>query len=72
MARALSENAAASVGLRGLLEVAAATGELPRTSSLASETVLAQLRSLVVDLLQVAGLGEEDAHAAIPPERDRD
>ncbi|WP_076263202.1 FUSC family protein [Intrasporangium flavum] len=71
MARALAENASASAGRHALLRVATEIGDLPRTSSLATETVLAQLRSLVVDLLQVAGLGVEEAHAALPPERER-
>ena len=43
-----------------------ATGRLPRTESLATETVLAQLRSVVVDLLQVTGLDVDDAVAAHP------
>ena len=37
----------------------------------ATETVLAQLRSVVVDLLQVTGLDVDDAVAALPPERPR-
>jgi uncharacterized protein YijF (DUF1287 family) len=55
-----------------VLAVAAATGEVPRTSSLATETVLAQVRSTVVDLLQVTGLDVDEAIAALPPERPRD
>jgi uncharacterized membrane protein YgaE (UPF0421/DUF939 family) len=72
MARALAENAAASAGRLALLRVAEATGELPRTPSLSTETVLAQLRSVVVDLLQVSGLDVEEAHHALPRERDRE
>ena len=72
MARALAENAAASAGRPALLRVAAATGELPRTANLFTETVLAQLRSVVFDLLQVAGLDVEEAHAALPRERERE
>lgn len=71
MARALAENASASAGRNALVQVAAEIGDLPRTTSLAIETVLAQLRSLTLDLLQVAGMGLEEAHAAIPPERER-
>jgi len=70
--RALSENASPEVGRSALLAVAAATGEVPRTPSLASETVLAQVRSTVVDLLQVTGLDVDEAIAALPPERPRD
>ena len=71
MGRALSENASPEVGRPALLEVAAATGEVPRTPSLATETVLAQIRSTVVDLLQVTGLDVDAAIAALPPERER-
>jgi len=71
MGRALSENASPDVGRSALLEVAAATGEVPRTPSLATETVLAQIRSTVVDLLQVTGLDVDAAIAALPPERER-
>ncbi|GAB3876149.1 FUSC family protein [Terrabacter terrigena] len=70
--RALSENASPEVGRPAMLEVARATAALPRTSSLATETVLAQLRSTVVDLLQVTGLDVDQAIAALPPERPRE
>ncbi|NUO90289.1 MAG: aromatic acid exporter family protein [Dermatophilaceae bacterium] len=69
--RALSENASPEVGRPAMLEVARATAALPRTSSLATETVLAQIRSTVVDLLQVTGLDVDQAIAAVPPERPR-
>ena len=71
IARALAENASPEIGRSGMLAVAEATGRLPRTASLATETVLAQLRSVVVDLLQVTGLDVDDAVAAIPPEQPR-
>jgi hypothetical protein len=70
--RALSENASPEIGRTALLEVARATATLPRTSSLATETVLAQIRSTVVDLLQVTGLDVDQAIAAVPPERPRE
>ncbi|EWT00085.1 membrane protein [Intrasporangium oryzae NRRL B-24470] len=70
--RSLAENASPTVGRTPLLRVAAETGEVPRTASLATETVLAQIRSVVVDLLQVTGLDVDDAIAALPPERPRD
>ncbi|MEO7752890.1 MAG: FUSC family protein [Terracoccus sp.] len=70
--RALAENASPAVGRPALLRVAALSGEVPRTSSLATETVLAQIRSVIVDLLQVTGLGIDDAIAAMPRERPRD
>lgn len=71
VARALSENASPEVGRPALLEVAASTGRVPRTPSLATETLLAQIRSTVVDLLQVTGLDVDAAIAALPPERER-
>jgi uncharacterized membrane protein YgaE (UPF0421/DUF939 family) len=72
VARALSENASPEVGRKGLLDVAVATSHLPRTSNLVAETVLAQLRSVVIDLLQVAGLDVDEAISAVPRERPRD
>jgi len=69
--RALAENASPEVGRAALLAVAGETGQLARTDSLAVETVLATIRSVVVDLLQVAGLDVDDAIAALPPERPR-
>jgi uncharacterized membrane protein YgaE (UPF0421/DUF939 family) len=70
--RALSENASPEIGRPAMLAVARETATLPRTASLATETVLAQLRSTVVDLLQVTGLDVDQAIAAVPPERPRD
>lgn len=72
MARAMAENASPSIGRPGLLRVALHVADLPRTASLATETVLAQTRSVMLDLLQVSGLDVDAATAAIPPERARD
>ncbi|MEO5745496.1 MAG: FUSC family protein [Terracoccus sp.] len=72
VARALSENASPTVGRSGLERVALMTGQVPRTASLASETILAQTRSVVVDLLQVTGLDVDEAIAALPRERAHD
>jgi hypothetical protein len=69
--RALAENASPDAGRVAMERVAAACGELPRTPSLATETVLAQLRSVVVDLLQLTGMDVDEAVAAMPPERPR-
>lgn len=71
IARALSENASPTIGRAALERVAVLTGEVPRTDSLATETVLAQTRSVVVDLLQLTGLDVDEAIAALPPERAR-
>lgn len=72
LARAMSENASPETGRKRLLELATATSRLPRTTSLTMETVLAQLRSVVVDLLQITGLDVEDAISAMPRERPRE
>ncbi len=71
IARALAENASPEVGRSAVLAVAAQTGRVPRTASLATETVLAQARSVVVDLLRLTGMEVDDAIAALPPERPR-
>ncbi|OFE16574.1 hypothetical protein BA895_03015 [Humibacillus sp. DSM 29435] len=72
VARALSENASPTIGRSGLERVAVLSGEVPRTASLATETILAQTRSVVVDLLQVTGLDVDEAIAALPRERAHD
>jgi uncharacterized membrane protein YgaE (UPF0421/DUF939 family) len=71
IARSLADNASPQMGRSGLQAAAEGTGTLPRTSSLATETVLAQLRSVIVDLLQVTGLDVDAAVAAMPPEQPR-
>ena len=50
-----------------LLAVAAATGQVERTSVLSAEAALAQLRSVVVDLLMVTGMAQLEATDALPP-----
>ena len=62
-------NASPDVARKAVLEVAVATSGLPRTDNLVTETVLAQLRSVVVDLLQITGLDVDEAIAALPRER---
>ena len=52
-----------------LLEIGAATGRVQRSEFLAAEAVLAQLRSVVVDLLMVSGLDQLEATDALPPPR---
>ena len=69
--RSLAENASAEVGRPAVLRVAELSGQVPRTSRLSAETVLAQARSVVVDLLQLTGLDVEESIAALPPERPR-
>jgi uncharacterized membrane protein YgaE (UPF0421/DUF939 family) len=50
-----------------LLMVGEATGSVERTDVLAAEAVLAQLRSVVVDLLMVTGLDQLESTDALPP-----
>jgi uncharacterized membrane protein YgaE (UPF0421/DUF939 family) len=50
-----------------LLAVGEATGMVERTEVLAAEAVLAQLRSVVVDLLMVTGLDQLESTDALPP-----
>lgn len=59
-----------AVEARGqVLAVGEATGQVDRSEVLAAEAVLAQLRSVVVDLLMVTGLGQLEATDALPPPR---
>jgi uncharacterized membrane protein YgaE (UPF0421/DUF939 family) len=52
-----------------LLAVGQATGQVERTDLLAAEVVLAQLRSVVVDLLLLTGLDQMESTDALPPPR---
>ena len=54
---------------RYLLQVGQGTAEVERVSDLSADVVLAQLRSIVVDLLQLTGLDVLEATDAIPPPR---
>lgn len=57
-----------AVGARDpLLAVGRATGQVERSEVLSAEAVLAQLRSVVVDLLMVTGLEQLEATDALPP-----
>ncbi|MGI8522197.1 MAG: FUSC family protein [Nocardioides sp.] len=50
-----------------LLAVGNATGQVERTHDLSSEVVLAQLRSVVVDLLLLTGMDQIESTDALPP-----
>jgi uncharacterized membrane protein YgaE (UPF0421/DUF939 family) len=52
-----------------VLEVGQATGLVERTQELTGEAILAQLRSIVVDLLMVTGMEQLEATDALPPPR---
>lgn len=65
---ALNANRPATRGASALVLAAAATDRLSRDGSLATDALLAQIRSLVVDLLQVDGLDYDEALEALPTE----
>jgi hypothetical protein len=50
-----------------LIEIGRASSHLPRTEGLSGEVVLAQLRSIVADLLAVTGMDPLEATDQIPP-----
>lgn len=52
-----------------LLAVAHGTGEIERSDVLSVEVLLAQIRSIVADLLLVTGMGPLEASDALPPTR---
>ena len=57
-----------AIGARpALLAVGNATGLVERTDLLTAEVVLAQLRSVVVDLLMLTGLDQMESTDALPP-----
>ncbi|MBD8870550.1 FUSC family protein [Nocardioides donggukensis] len=65
----LDANRMASAAQGALLAVGRATAEVERTDELSAEVVLAQLRSVVVDLLQLTGLDSLESTDALPPPR---
>ncbi len=71
IARLLATNQMAAGARPSLLRVAEDTSRLPRTDSLSAEVVLAQLRSIIVDELQLTGLDIDEARALMPPEPER-
>jgi hypothetical protein len=52
-----------------VLAVGQATGLVDRSESLTGDAILAQLRSIVVDLLLVTGMGQLEATDSLPPPR---
>jgi uncharacterized membrane protein YgaE (UPF0421/DUF939 family) len=50
-----------------LLDLGSASSHAPRSSDLSAEVVLAQVRSIIADLLAVSGMDPLEATAAIPP-----
>jgi hypothetical protein len=52
-----------------LVRVGAGTAQVERVTDLSADVVLAQIRSIVVDLLQITGMGVLEATDALPPPR---
>jgi hypothetical protein len=50
-----------------LLRLGEATSEVERVPELSADVVLAQIRSIIVDLLQIAGMDVLEATDALPP-----
>ena len=50
-----------------LLDVAGATGRVERSEVLTAEAILAQLRSIVADLLLLTGMDQMESTDALPP-----
>lgn len=63
----LAANHRATAARSALLAVGDATGLVERTPVLAAEAVLAQIRSVVVDLLMITGLDQLESTDALPP-----
>lgn len=63
----LHANRMAIAARDSLLAVAHATGQVDRASDLSAEVVLAQIRSVVADLLLLTGLDPLEATDALPP-----
>jgi uncharacterized membrane protein YgaE (UPF0421/DUF939 family) len=69
MADALAADEMPSGVRRSLLRLGAATTQVERVSDLSAEVVLAQIRSIIVDLLQITGMDVLEATDALPPVR---
>jgi uncharacterized membrane protein YgaE (UPF0421/DUF939 family) len=59
-----------AIGARvALLRMGEATSEVERVADLSADVVLAQIRSIIVDLLQITGMDVMEATDALPPPR---
>lgn len=63
----LARNRVAEAARPALLAAAAGSAQLPRTNELSIETMLAQMRSVIADLLEVTGMESLAATDALPP-----
>ncbi|WP_151083353.1 FUSC family protein [Nocardioides cynanchi] len=69
VATELDADRVASAGQPALLGVGHASGEVERSDDLSAEVILAQIRSVVVDLLMLTGMDPLEATDALPPAR---
>ena len=69
VAEELSQNRMAVLARDAVLAVGEATGQVERAEALSAEAILAQLRSLVTDLLQLAGMDSLEATDSLPRPR---
>jgi uncharacterized membrane protein YgaE (UPF0421/DUF939 family) len=69
MADALAADQMASGVRDSLLRIGAGTAQVERVQDLSAEVVLAQIRSIIVDLLQITGMDVLEATDALPPPR---
>ncbi len=69
IAEALERNEMAVEARATLIRIGHGTAEVERVSDLSAEVMLAQIRSIIVDLLQITGLDVLEATDALPPTR---
>jgi hypothetical protein len=67
VAAELDANRMPAAAQPALLEVAAGTSRVERGEGLSAEVVLAQVRSVVADLLRITGMGVIESTDAVPP-----
>lgn len=63
----LAANRMANAAQPALLEVAHGSARVERGTDLSAEVILAQIRSIVADLLRITGMGVIESSDAIPP-----
>ncbi|HET7071361.1 MAG TPA: FUSC family protein [Nocardioides sp.] len=69
VATELDADRMAAAAQPALIAVGTATGDVERTGDLPGEVVLAQIRSVIADLLLLTGMGPIEATDALPPAR---
>lgn len=69
MEKALARDEMPSAVRASLLEIGEGTAEVERSTDLSADVMLGQIRSIIVDLLQITGLDVIEATDALPPPR---